>query len=557
MAAAADAGDGLSRSATEIARPPTCAIFAPMPTLYPTAALRRLESASLAAMPAGTLMARAAAAVADATAKLARTLEPGRPVLALVGPGNNGGDAVLAALLLRERGYACKALALRPDRAPGGDAGEAWRRARAAGLRLGNMEALPELLAANPIVIDGLFGIGLDRPLDGDAKRLCDATAQAALPVIAVDVPSGVDADTGALVGGPQAPAMHALRTVTMIADKPGLHTGAALDCVGELSVATLGLDAQRIAFERSALDELGTLFDAACAAAAWRPRTRDSNKGNFGTVLVFGGDTGMRGAPLLAARGAQAMGAGKVYVGTPHGEAFDPAQPHLMTAPGSPDFAAYDAVVIGCGLGQGTVARQRVVNALASAPALVLDADALNLVAAEPAMAGPGAAAAPPGAPTSAPSDTPAASAAQARRVMTPHPLEAARLLGCSAMQVQADRRAAAVALARRFGMVVLLKGAGSIVATPGGAWTIVDEGAPALASAGTGDVLAGMIGTLLARGAPAAEAACVAAWLHGRAGTRFELAHGHAEGLGAAELPALLRDTLDELALTAWRHR
>src|SRR5690606_32192343 len=109
----------------------------------------------------------------------------------------------------------------------------------------------------------------------------------------------------------------------------------------------------------------------------------------------------------------------------------------------------------------------------------------------------------------------------------------------------------------ARRYRMVVLLKGAGSIVATPGGAWTIIGEGAPVLASAGTGDVLAGMIGALLARGAPAAEAACVAAWLHGRAGTRFELAHGHAEGLGAVELPALLRGTLDELARTAWRHR
>ncbi|HLS57599.1 MAG TPA: NAD(P)H-hydrate dehydratase [Zeimonas sp.] len=520
-----------------------------MPTLYPTAALRRLEGAALAALPPGTLMARAATAVADATARLARTLGPGRPVLALVGPGNNGGDAVLAALLLRERGYACDVIALRPDRTPGGDAGEAWRRARAAGLRIEGVGALADRLAADPIVIDGLFGTGLDRPLDGDAGRVCEAVAKAALPVVAVDVPSGVDADTGAIVGGSQAPAMRALRTVTMIADKPGLHTGAALDRVGEVIVAPLDLDAERDAFAASAGDEVGMLFDAACAAAAWRPRARDSNKGSFGTVLVFGGDTGMRGAPLLAARGAQALGAGKVTVGTPRDEAFDPAQPHLMTAPHDPDFAACDAVVIGCGLGQGAAARERVADALASGSALVLDADALNLVAAEPSLVDSGTVA--------APTSAPARPAADARRVMTPHPLEAARLLGCSAMQVQADRRATAVAMARRYRMVVLLKGAGSIVATPGGAWTIVDEGAPALASAGTGDVLAGMIGALLARGAPAAEAACVAAWLHGRAGTRFELAHGHAEGLGAVELPALLRGTLDELARTAWRHR
>ena len=144
-----------------------------MSDLLLTEPLRRLERAALAALPPGTLMARAAAAVADATARLARTLEPGRPVLALVGPGNNGADALLAALLLRERGYACGALALRPDGPSGGDAAGVWRRARAAGLRIDGPSALPELLAAAPIVIDGLFGIGLDRPLDADAQQLC------------------------------------------------------------------------------------------------------------------------------------------------------------------------------------------------------------------------------------------------------------------------------------------------------------------------------------------------------------------------------------------------
>jgi NAD(P)H-hydrate epimerase len=131
----------------------------------------------------------------------------------------------------------------------------------------------------------------------------------------------------------------------------------------------------------------------------------------------------------------------------------------------------------------------------------------------------------------------------------MTPHPLEAARLLGCDAAQVQADRRGAALALARRYRMVALLKGAGSVVATPEGNWSIVDAGGPALASAGTGDVLAGMIGALLARGQSPEQAVCAAAWLHGRAGSRFEIAHGHAEGLSAAELPHLVRDALHEL--------
>lgn len=503
-----------------------------MPALFPTESLRRLEAAALAGLPPGTLMARAAEAVAAATARLARTLTPGRPVLALAGPGNNGGDALLAAALLRERGYACSAVALRPESPSSGDAAGAWRTAQAAGLRIEPPEALGGRLAAAPIVIDGLFGIGLDRPLAGDARRLCEAVVQAALPVVAVDLPSGIDADTGAIVGGAAGCAMRASRTVTMIADKPGLHTGAALDHVGTVEVAALGLEAAREAFAREAGRAIGRLFDADAAATMLAPRARDSNKGSFGTVLVYGGARGMRGAALLAARGAQALGAGKVFVGSPDGEPFDPGQPQLMTAPTEPDFGACDAVAIGCGLGRSELARERLAAALAAAPALAIDADALNLIAADPSLRAARPRAMP------------------ARCVMTPHPLEAARLLGCEAAQVQADRRTAAAALAQRYRMVALLKGAGTVVAEPDGAWWIVAAGSPALASAGTGDVLAGMIAALLARGHDGARAACLAAWLHGRAGMRFESAHGHAEGLSAAELPQWVREALRETA-------
>lgn len=240
-----------------------------------------------------------------------------------------------------------------------------------------------------------------------------------------------------------------------------------------------------------------------------------------------------MRGAALLAARGAQALGAGKVHVGTPTDELFDPGQPQLMTAPAEPDFGAFDAVAIGCGLGRSDASRQRVAAALAGSRALVLDADALNLLAGEPELAGA----------------RQTRSGAAVRRVMTPHPLEAARLLRCEAAQVQADRRGAAIQLAQRYRMVALLKGAGSVVATPDGAWSIIDAGSPALASAGTGDVLAGMIAALLARGHEPETAACLAAWLHGRAGMLFEAVHGHAEGLSAAELPGLVRQVLGQL--------
>ncbi len=503
-----------------------------MSALFPTRSLRRLEAAALAALPPGTLMMRAAAAVAAATARLARTLTPGRPVLALIGPGNNGGDALLAAVLLRERGYACSAVALRPGPPSSGDAAGAWCTAQAAGLPVDVPDRLAERLTAAPIVIDGLFGIGLDRPLAGEARRFCDAITRAALPVVAVDVPSGLDADAGAIVGGAAGCAMRACVTVTMIADKPGLHTGAALDHVGSLEVAALGLEAERDVFAGQAGQAIGRLFDADNAAAMSRPRTRDSHKGSFGTVLAYGGARGMRGAALLAGRGAQALGAGKVFVGAPDAEPFDPGQPQLMTAHAEPDFSAFDAVAIGCGLGDSVLARQRLAGALSTAPALVLDADALNLIAADPSLL----AAQPVSAPT--------------RCVMTPHPLEASRLLGSDAAQVQADRLAAALALAQRYRMVALLKGAGSIVASPDGDWRIVGAGSPALASAGTGDVLAGMIAALLAQRYDAAEAACWAAWLHGRAGMRFEAAHGHAEGLSAAELPQWIRAALREPA-------
>lgn len=503
-----------------------------MADLFSTHALRHLEAAALADLPPGTLMARAAGALAGATARLARTLAPGRPVLALAGPGNNGGDALLALALLRERGYACSAVALRPTPPASGDAADAWRAAQAAGLPIEAPEALDARLAAAPIVIDGLFGIGLDRPLAGHARRFCEAVAQAALPVIAVDVPSGLDADTGAVVGGPGGCAMRASRTVTMIADKPGLHTGAAPGHVGTVELAALGLEGAREAFAHEAGSAVGRLFDADSAAARLVPRARDSHKGRFGSVLAYGGARGMRGAALLAARGAQALGAGKVFVGSPDGEPFDPGQPQWMSAPAEPDFAACDAVAIGCGLGRSELARQRLAAALAGARALVLDADALNLLAADPSLLAARPAAAP------------------ARCVMTPHPLEAARLLGCDAAQVQSDRRSAAAALAQRYRMVVLLKGAGSVVVDPCGAWWIVGAGSPALASAGTGDVLAGMIAALLARGHDGAPAACLAAWLHGRAGTHFETTHGHAEGLSAAELPRWVCEALREIA-------
>ncbi|MCO5100161.1 MAG: NAD(P)H-hydrate dehydratase [Burkholderiaceae bacterium] len=510
-----------------------------MSELLRSDAIRRIEAVAMASLPAGTLMSRAADAVADATASLARSLEARRPIVAWVGPGNNGGDALLAALRLHAFGFAVRAVALDAARTPGGDAGAIWRLARNRGLSIGEAATWDEFLAAPraccasaPIVIDGLFGIGLQRPLDARTAALCEAVAQRDWPVVAVDVPSGIDADTGARIGPS---AMRATVTVTMIADKPGLRTGAALDHVGEVRVARLGIGAAQRgdALDRVEPADRGRLFDREQAREALPPaRANDTSKGSFGSVLCYGGAPGLRGAVLLAARGAQAIGVGRIHVGTPAGELFDPAQPQWMSAPADTGFARFDAVAIGCGLGDSDGARAALDRALVEARALVVDADALNAIAADEARAR--ALAARDEAPTC---------------IVTPHPLEAARLLHGDVPSVQADRIGAARALAAKLRCVALLKGAGSVIATPGGRWWIIDSGSPALASAGTGDVLAGACAALLARGLDAERAACLGAWLHGEAGRAWAAAHATTDGSSAAELHDWMRSAAARL--------
>lgn len=492
-----------------------------MTDLHRTATIRRVEREWIARLGGGVLMTRAAEAVADAAARIARTLPRGAPILALVGPGNNGGDALQAAALLRERGFPADALALSPDAPTADDARAVYDAWIAAGRPIAPLATLAERLAAQTptLVIDGLFGIGLARPLEGDAANA--AAILAATPsatVLAVDVPSGIDADTGAIVGGPGAVAIRAAVTVTMLGDKPGLHTGVALDHVGRVEVASLGVPA-------APAD--GVLFDAAQACARLRPRARDSHKGRHGSVLVIGGAEGTRGAALLAALGAQAAGAGKVFVAGPDGPVFDPGQPQLMTRSLDSAFDDLDAICIGCGLGRSRRARAALNQVLARPLPLAIDADALNLLAEDAELA---AQFAERGAPI----------------VLTPHPLEAARMLGLSSAQVQADRIASAIALASRHDVVALLKGAGSVVAAPDSSFSINTSGGSALATAGTGDVLAGVVSALLAQGLSAADAARVGAWAHGAAGDLWQVEHPTGAGLSAARLPEFVTRAL-----------
>jgi hydroxyethylthiazole kinase-like uncharacterized protein yjeF len=523
---------------------------APLPghPLLTCSAIRILKERGLAALPAGTLMARAADAIAQACASLLRAGSARTPVLALIGPGNNGGDALLAALALAAHGWSVSAIALTNDRPEEADACRARDAWAASGRDLPGPQALESLLVGAPLVIDGLFGIGLARPLSSTAAAIVARIAQAGLTVVAVDVPSGLDADRGSVVGGVSACAIRADLTVTMVADKPGLHTGAGATHAGRVVVADLGLPALGVRPHEYALPAegpfpWGQLIDADTVGPLLPPRERDTHKGRFGTVLVIAGAPAMRGAATLAALGAQAVGAGQVIIGQNEGPVADLLRPELMARRITPDCAvgeaalgAAQAVVIGCGLGCGEAATATIVAALAHPAALVLDADGLNGVAADGHLF-----------------DLLAGRARAGRAsVLTPHPLEAARLLGIQAAEVQHDRIGSACRLALATGSCVVLKGAGTVVALPDGRWTLNASGGPILSVAGTGDVLAGTIGGLLAAGLPPVEAAIRGAWLHGAAGDALAAEPDWGAGIGmpASRLPDAIRALLNRRA-------
>ena len=319
---------------------------------------------------------------------------------------------------------------------------------------------------------------------------------------------------------------MHATRTITFLARKAGLHTGAALDHTGEILVDGLGADPALLA------GLPGSLLTPEAFAGVLPARARDTHKGSFGTLGIVGGGKGMTGAAILAARAGLLAGAGKVYVGllAPDAPSFDPVTPELMLR-AVDDTIAADVLVVGPGAGHSPSAtslsafERSTLPALLSLPKpLVIDADALNAIALHDTMR-----------------DALAANR-RAPTILTPHPAEAARLLRCETAEVQADRLAAARSLAGTFKAEVVLKGAGSVCASPDGTWAVNATGNPGLASGGTGDVLSGLIGALLCQGLPAREALRYAVCLHGAAADSLV-----ARGIGPAGI------TASEVALEA----
>lgn len=468
--------------------------------LHNAAATRLAEALALAQHPPGTLMSRAGLAVAQ----LAMATAPhARAVHVFVGPGNNGGDGLVAARHLHAAGKQVWVTMLGdPARLPR-DAATAFDDAGAAGVRLRSWSGPGDALGAGcDLAIDALLGIGAVRAVAGDMAEAIAAINHCGAPVLAVDVPSGLHPDTGAALGGPL---VRAHSTVSLLTLKPGCFTGLGRDHAGQLWLDNLGV---------SAGEGTGWLTGAPAVAA----RMHASHKGSHGDVAVVGGAQGMVGAAWLAARAALASGAGRVFVSLLDEQAarVDLQRPELMSRPrwwrSAPERLNRTTVVCGCGADDGLT--EVLPPLLAHAARLVLDADALNAIAGDSALR--------------------VALRARAARgratILTPHPLEAARLLGCSALQVQQDRIGAAVSLAESCGATVVLKGSGTVTATPGALPFINPTGNGALATAGTGDVLAGWIGGRWAQddATNSQQVATAAAWQHGHAADTFVAGSG-----------------------------
>lgn len=410
------------------------------------------------------------------------------------GAGNNGGDGYEIARVANAIGRDVRVWQVGPPpkSAHAMAAQTAWARAGGAVQALG-----PGSLENAEVIVDALLGIGIKRDLGDEAAAAVAAINQARMQgawVLSVDVPSGLDATTGRICGV----AVRAHQTVTFIGNKVGFYTSDGVDCAGQIVLDTLNIPTQ----EPEVIEPLAALQDET-DLAAWLPqRARNSHKGTHGHVLVIGGDSGMSGAALLAGQAALRAGVGRCSIAThgSHALVLTPAQPELMcrrveTADELSPLLKQAAVVsIGPGLGQEGWGRALFARALAAQLPMVVDADALNLLA--------------------------GMSLRRDNWVLTPHPGEAARMLGMTTAEIQSDRPAAVAALQQRYGGTVVLKGAGTLI--QGEKLALCPFGNPGMAVGGMGDVLTGMIAACIAQGLPLERAANAAVLAHAMAGDR-----------------------------------
>lgn len=479
--------------------------------LFDSAAARALDAqaSALAAEGGWDLMSQAGQAAWQC---LLQHWPQAQRIGVVVGAGNNGGDGLVLARHALQAGREVRVVAM-PGRPP--STALAQRAASDFSAAGGSVIDFDGALPQADIWVDALFGLGFDRAPEGSAQALIVALTTQAAPVLALDVPSGVDADRGAVPGV----AVRAALTLQFIVAHRGLYTGDALDHCGQKHLAPLQVPAAAWQGVAPAAEH----WTQARLPALLPPRRANTHKGESGHVLCVGGNHGSGGAIAMAAEAALRAGAGLLSLGTRR----DHVGPLLARLPEAMTHALEDSdalpalldkakvVAIGPGLGQDEWARALFARVLASPRPLVLDADSLNLLAQDPRA-------------------LPAA-------ILTPHPGEAARLLGCSTADVQSDRYTAAQALVERFHAVVVLKGAGSIVAAPGQRPRLIAAGNPGMAVGGMGDLLTGIIASLRAQGLPAFDAAAAGALLHALAGDRA--AADGARGLLPTDLLAPLR--------------
>ena len=482
--------------------------------LYRAAQVRELDRIAIQerGIPGYTLMSRAGEA---AFQRLRQHWPEARRIVIACGGGNNGGDGYVVARLARQAGLEVQVLTLADPETLRGDAQTAWRDAGAAEVAIQPFKVAA--LNGVDLLVDAILGTGLERPISGAWREAIEAMNAHPADIFALDIPSGLHADTGAILGV----AIHAAATITFIGLKQGLFTGQGPACCGEVNFADLDVPsdiypALHPASWRYAGDDLPTLLPR---------RSRSAHKGHFGHVLVIGGELGLAGAARMAGEAAARCGAGLISVATraAHAGLQAAVRPELMFhGIEQPDNLAplldrATVIAIGPGLGRSDWGRVMLHAALASDKPLVVDADGLNLLAIEPAF--------------------------RENWILTPHPGEAARLLKMTPVEVEADRFAAVEDVALRYGGVAVLKGAGSLIASrEEGQVALCTAGNPGMASGGMGDVLTGIIAALVAQGLPLFAAAKAGVDLHGQAGDQAALAGGE-RGLLATDLLPFLR--------------
>ncbi|MDJ0657053.1 MAG: NAD(P)H-hydrate dehydratase [Xanthomonadales bacterium] len=484
--------------------------------LYTAQQSRDLDAAAIQGhgVPGYTLMCRAGEACMAAIDEYWPSLTS---ISVYCGSGNNGGDGYVIARLAAGQGMEVETLALSNPERLRGDAARAYQEFREQGLSATPWS--PDTEPRGSLLVDAMLGTGLDRAVEGSYAGAVAQINALPVPRLAVDIPSGLSADRGTVLGC----AVRADATVTFIGLKQGLFTGSALDHLGRLRFSGLGVP-QAIYSE---IESSGVLLDSRTLNRFLTPRRQDVHKGRFGSVLVVGGDHGMPGAVRLAGEAALRSGSGLVRVATrsEHAVMLPMTCPELMAA-AVEDAGAVgrqlgwaSVVALGPGLGQTPWSREVFGAAVNCERPLVLDADGLNL------LAGGGV--------------------QRSNWVLTPHPGEAAGLLGLSTSDIQADRFSAAREISRRFNAVCVLKGAGTVVTAPDGRMAVCALGNPGMATAGMGDVLTGVIAAMLAQGLELFDAACTGVTAHALAGD-LAAADGQ-RGLAAGDAIGRLREAVN----------